>query len=67
MLLHPAEDRWTMPELSLDYLGRLRGKTRVVMLPGCGHFPLEEPGFQVLLDEVSDEAKQLLDDQQRGS
>ena len=56
-----------MPELSLDYLGRLRGKTRVVMLPGCGHFPLEEPGFQVLLDEVSDEMEQVLDDQRRGS
>ena len=67
VLLHPAEDRWTMPELSLDYLGRLHGKTRVVMLPGCGHFPLEEPGFQVLLDEVSDEMEQVLDDQRRGS
>lgn len=31
----------------------LDAAARTVMLPGSGHFPVEEPGFQVLLDEVS--------------
>lgn len=57
VLLHPGEDRWTDPLLSLDFLDRLPGPTRAVILPGCGHFPLEEPGFQVLLDEVAAEVE----------
>ncbi len=52
LLLHPGEDRWTPIEVSRDYLQRLPVPTRFVELPGAGHFPVEEPGFQVLLDEV---------------
>ncbi|WP_228266422.1 alpha/beta fold hydrolase [Ornithinimicrobium ciconiae] len=55
ILLHPDEDRWTPPELSEDFLARLDGPTRSVRLVGCGHFPVEEPGFQQLLDEVAAE------------
>lgn len=55
ILLHPGEDRWTAPELSERFLARLGGPTRAARLRGCGHFPVEEPGFQQLLDEVAAE------------
>lgn len=61
VLLHPGEDRWTDPRLSLGFLDRLAGPTRAVMLDGCGHFPLEEPGFQRFLDEVAAETKNVGD------
>lgn len=59
ILLHPGADRWTAPELSEDFLARLDGPTRSVRLVGCGHFPVEEPGFQQLLDEVAAELSAL--------
>lgn len=52
LLLHPGEDRWTPTEISRSYLDRLPVPVRYVELPGAGHFPIEEPGVQVLLDEV---------------
>ena len=39
------QDRWTPPEMSLAFLGRLAAPTRHVPLEGCGHFPVEEPGL----------------------
>ncbi|MFI6868978.1 alpha/beta hydrolase [Nocardia sp. NPDC050406] len=47
-LTHPAADRWTPPELSTAFLSRVAAPTRVVLLDGCGHFPLEEPGLTQL-------------------
>lgn len=55
LLVHPEEDRWTPPELSEAFLARLAGPTRAVWLRGCGHFPVEEPGFQELLDQAAAE------------
>ncbi len=55
ILLHPDEDRWTAPGLSEAFLAALPAPTRAVRLEGCGHFPVEEPGFQQLLDEVAAE------------
>jgi len=52
VLAHPAEDRWTPVEVSLPFYERIGGPKRVVMLEGCGHFPLEEPGLCTLLDVV---------------
>ena len=59
ILLHPGQDRWTAPELSEAYLARIAGPTRSVRLEGCGHFPVEEPGFGQLLTEVSAELAAL--------
>ncbi|MCK0111604.1 alpha/beta hydrolase [Ornithinimicrobium sp. F0845] len=59
ILLHPGEDRWTAPEFSESFLARLAGPTRSVRLEGCGHFPVEEPGFQQLLDEVAAEVSSI--------
>lgn len=59
LLLHPAEDRWTPTALSAAFLRRLRGESRLVELERCGHFPVEEPGFQQLLDELGAEVRRL--------
>ncbi|WP_459546252.1 alpha/beta hydrolase [Nocardia sp. X0981] len=45
-LVHPAADRWTPPELSIRFLDRIPGRTGLVLLEHCGHFPIEEPGLR---------------------
>lgn len=47
-LVHPAEDRWTPPELSIRFLDRIPARTDLVLLENCGHFPIEEPGLTQL-------------------
>lgn len=59
LLTHPAQDAWTPVELSTRFLRRLSGPTRVVMLRGCGHFPIEEPGLTDLVESVADLAAQV--------
>lgn len=51
-LLAPAADRWTPPELSMAFLQQISAPTKAVLLQGCGHFPIEEPGLTQLRDEV---------------
>ncbi|MEU6642117.1 alpha/beta hydrolase [Saccharomonospora sp. NPDC046836] len=48
-LVHPAEDTWTPPRLSAEFLGRIAAETRLVLLENCGHFPIEQPGFGELI------------------
>lgn len=43
-LAHPAEDRWTPPDLSLPFFEALSATKKLVMLEGAGHFPVESPG-----------------------
>ena len=45
LLVHPGQDRWTPPELSLRFVDRVRGPHRAVLLDGAGHFPIEQPGL----------------------
>ena len=52
LLAHPAEDRWTPPHVSIRFLQRLRAETAIVMLDGCGHLPVEEPGLTQLADAL---------------
>lgn len=47
-LVAPAADTWTPPELSIRFLQRISGPTRLVMLDNCGHYPIEEPGLTQL-------------------
>lgn len=54
LLVHPAEDRWTPPEVSLRFLGRVAAPTRHVPLENCGHLPVEEPGLTQLTDALRD-------------
>lgn len=68
-LIHPTDDRWTPAEVSLAFHARLPDQpgpatssavgpfpgTRhsVHMLEGCGHFPVEEPGFSRMLEVLA--------------
>lgn len=52
LLAHPAEDRWTPPQVSVRFLNRISGAISLVMLDGCGHFPVEEPGLSRLTDAL---------------
>ncbi len=45
LLVHPAEDRWTAPELSRLFYDKLRINKKMTMLPGAGHFPIEKDGL----------------------
>lgn len=52
LLTHPADDRWTPPDVSIRFLERIRADTEIVMLDGCGHLPVEEPGLTQLADAM---------------
>lgn len=53
-LMHPELDDWTPAALSEGTLRDLPGPTVSRLLRGCGHFPLEEPGLQDLLDGLEE-------------
>lgn len=48
LLAHPALDPWTPVELSRPLFDRIAAPKELVMLEGCGHFPVEEPGRRQL-------------------
>lgn len=52
-LMHPGEDRWTPLELSRSWFERLGVDRRLVVLDGCGHFPVEEPGTTQMVDALA--------------
>ena len=48
LLAHPEVDPWTPLELSKSFFDNIKGEKELVVLEGCGHFPIEEPGrFQL--------------------
>lgn len=51
LLAHPEEDRWTELSLSRRFFDRLGAEKNLVLLPGAGHFPIEDEGFRVLREE----------------
>ena len=53
-LLHPSRDAWTPVELSARVLSRAEGPASLLMLRGCGHFPVEESGLSDMLTAVLD-------------
>jgi len=53
-LVHPTEDRWTPPSMSLAFLQRIAAPVRHVPLEGCGHFPVEEPGLTTLVQVLKE-------------
>ncbi|ORB28774.1 alpha/beta hydrolase [Mycolicibacterium parafortuitum] len=58
-LVAPAADAWTPPELSIRFLQRISAPTEVVMLEGCGHFPVEEPGLTQMRDALTQVAARV--------
>lgn len=53
LFMQPQDDSWTPLEASEPVLKRLQTDKEIVLLDGCGHFPLEEPGFSQLEAAVS--------------
>ncbi|MFX0537776.1 alpha/beta fold hydrolase [Ornithinimicrobium sp. Y1847] len=53
LLTHPEQDDWTPIGLSRRTLAQVPGPTEEVVLGGCGHFPLEEPGLQQLVERLA--------------
>ncbi|MFC8302919.1 alpha/beta hydrolase [Specibacter sp. NPDC057265] len=51
-LMHPELDEWIPVALSESTLQTLPGPTTSRLLRSCGHFPLEEPGLQDLLNGI---------------
>lgn len=51
-LVHPSLDAWTPVELSVRVLRRVAAPTKLIMLRGCGHFPIEEPGITDLVAAI---------------
>ena len=49
---HPSDDPWTPPILSRPFFDRIAGPKKWVDLPGCGHFPYEEPGAAIMWESV---------------
>ena len=54
LLAHPLADRWTPVAWSRAVLDRIAGPTQFVGLEQCEHWPTEQPGRTVLLNELHD-------------
>lgn len=54
LLVQPGADRWTTLEASLPVFDRLRVPKRLVVLDGCGHYPMEQPGVAQLEQVMTD-------------
>lgn len=52
LVLHPGNDRMTDVRFTRRFVDRLAGPAELVELPGCGHFPVEEPGASVLRERI---------------
>jgi alpha-beta hydrolase superfamily lysophospholipase len=44
LLVHPEIDPWTPLDLSMKFFDKIAASKSVVVLEGCGHFPIEFPG-----------------------
>lgn len=45
LLVHPEKDHWTDVSLSRLFFDRIKAQKELKMLPGAGHFPIEEEGL----------------------
>lgn len=53
LLTQPGEDRWTPLHLSRLFLDRLdRVPVTTVILEGAGHYPIEQPGLDQMVDAI---------------
>ncbi len=53
LLTQPGEDRWTPLHLSELFLNRIgRVPVTTVILEGAGHYPIEEPGLDQMVDAI---------------
>jgi alpha-beta hydrolase superfamily lysophospholipase len=52
LMVHPGADRWTPLAASLAFFDRIEAPKTLAVLEQCGHFPIEEPGFQQMLSAI---------------
>lgn len=55
VLAHPGDDRWTPLAVSRSFLDELAVPTELIVLDGCGHFPVEPgalPGLRTALQHT---------------
>lgn len=53
LLTQPAEDNWSPLRLAKPFLDRItRVPVRTVLLENAGHYPLEQPGLDQMVDAV---------------
>lgn len=50
VLAHPAADTWTPVELSRPFFDRIAAPKELILLGNAGHYPIESPGAQQLLE-----------------
>lgn len=53
LMAHPGDDRWTPVGISKPFFDRIAAPKSLVILEGCGHFPVEEPGLGQLMDAMA--------------
>ena len=59
-LVHPGDDRWTPPAMSLGFFDRIAAPKRYVVLENAGHFPVEDPGLGTLVEVMNEVRGALL-------
>jgi alpha-beta hydrolase superfamily lysophospholipase len=61
LLTQPAEDAWTPLHLSELFLPKIKKvPVKIVMLGNAGHYPLEDPGLQQMVDAIIQFLNELL-------
>lgn len=60
LMAHPADDRWTPLAISTPFFDRIASPKSLVILEGCGHFPIEEPGVSQLMAAVAEVRDRIL-------
>ena len=64
LLTQPGEDRWTPLHLSEIFLSRIaRVPVTTVVLEGAGHYPIEQPGLDQMVDAVEEFIRAQLADE----
>lgn len=59
LLLHPAVDEWTPLEISQPFFDRIGAEKTWQLLENCGHFPVEEPGFEEMMRAIQHEIRSV--------
>lgn len=64
LLTQPAQDRWTPLELSTPFLRRIhKVPVSTVMLEQAGHYPLEQPGLNQMVQYIDEFYQNVLSSQ----
>ena len=54
LLVHPEDDKWTPLHISELFFDKIGSKKYKIILGNAGHFPIEEPGINQLINGIID-------------